>query len=103
METFDLAQLLERQAASGKPYLEFLRVPALNTGLYVLVAGSTDPQQPHAEDEVYYVINGQATFSCDDKEPVPVGAGSVIYVEAGRGHRFVDIEQDLTILVIFAG
>ena len=103
MEAFNLAQLLVQQAGSDKQYLEFLRVPALNAGIYVLEAGSPDPQQPHAEDELYYVIGGRATFNCDDHEPVPVIPGSVLYVEAGRGHRFVDIEESLTILVFFAG
>lgn len=103
METFNLANLLEQHAARGNAYLEFLRVPALNAGLYRLPAGQVDPQQPHAEDEVYYIIEGRATFTCDDHDPQPAGPGSIIYVEAGRGHRFTDIAEDLTILVLFAG
>ena len=103
METFELANLLDQQRQSGKQYLEFLRVPALNSGVYVLKAGETDPQQPHAQDEVYYVIEGRATFTCSGHPDSAVSAGSVIYVETGVPHRFTRIEEDLTILVLFAG
>lgn len=103
METFDLDTLLVRHAESGASYFEFLRVPALNAGIYRLAAGSADPQQPHAQDEVYYVIHGRAVVTCDGSDRQPVQDGSTIYVEAGRAHRFEDIEEDLTILVLFAG
>jgi hypothetical protein len=53
MQAFQLAQLLSQQASSDKLYLEFLRVPDLSMGLYVLPAGSVDPQSPHTEDEAY--------------------------------------------------
>ena len=45
-----LTEIDQQRAASGKPYREFLRVPALSTGLYVLAAGATDMQTPHRED-----------------------------------------------------
>jgi mannose-6-phosphate isomerase-like protein (cupin superfamily) len=101
MQAFELADLRARQAAGGKLYLEFLRVPALSTGLYVLPAGATDPQKPHAEDEVYYVISGRARFTCEGQETA-VQAGTTIYVAASDSHRFFDIEEELVILVFFA-
>jgi mannose-6-phosphate isomerase-like protein (cupin superfamily) len=101
MQAFDLTDLRARQAAGEKLYLEFLRVPALSTGLYVLPAGGTDPQKPHTEDEVYYVISGRARFTCEGEE-IAVQDGTTIYVAAGDAHRFHDIEEELTILVLFA-
>lgn len=101
MQSFELADLRTRQSAGNKLYHEFLRVPALSTGLYVLPAGSPDPQKPHSEDEVYYVISGRARFTCEGVE-VPVNPGSTIYVAAGDEHRFHDIEEELSILVFFA-
>jgi mannose-6-phosphate isomerase-like protein (cupin superfamily) len=44
----------------GKRYLEFLRIPAMSAGLYVLAAGEKDPQSPHREDEMYYVVRGRS-------------------------------------------
>jgi mannose-6-phosphate isomerase-like protein (cupin superfamily) len=96
-----LAEIEEQRAASGKPYREFLRVPAMSTGLYVLRAGETDRQKPHREDEIYYVIRGRARFKAgsEDRE---VSAGSVIFVAAEVGHRFYDITEELAVLVFFA-
>ena len=54
MEAFEIGGLIEEQAASDARYLEFLRVPDLSSGLYVLPAGADDTQQPHDEDEVYF-------------------------------------------------
>ncbi len=84
-----------------KAYREFLRVPALSAGLYVLPAGGTDPQRPHHEDEVYYVIRGQGRFRAGDEE-TEVSAGSVLFVAAEVEHRFHDISEELAVLVFFA-
>jgi mannose-6-phosphate isomerase-like protein (cupin superfamily) len=101
MDAFGLEQVAEERAKLGKLYVEFLRQPSISAGLYVLAAGSEDPQKPHTEDEVYYVVRGRATIRVAEEDR-PVGPGSVIYVAAGVPHRFHTIEQGLEILVIFA-
>ncbi len=82
-------------------YLEFLRVPALSGGLYSLSAGSTDEQTPHTEDEVYVVLRGRAGF-IRGEERADVGPGDTLFVGANVEHRFVDITEDLDVLVFFA-
>ena len=52
MDAHELAEVTALRAASGTPYLEFITVPDLSVGLYVLAAGQPDLQQPHTEDEV---------------------------------------------------
>ena len=101
MEAFELAPLLEECKQSNKLYLEFLKVPDLSMGLYVLPAGGTDPQSPHTEDEVYYVLNGKAKILVAD-ESRDVQAGSIVYVAKNVAHRFHSIEEELTLLVFFA-
>ena len=98
---FDISQLQSQRAAIGPGYLEFLRVPTMSAGVYVLPAGRTDPQSPHKEDEMYYVVSGRARMTIDDVEEV-VKSGSVIFVAAHQRHRFHDIEEELTVLVFFA-
>lgn len=101
---FDLAAVrrdLDATTAGGEPWLEFLRVADLRVGLYVLPAGGSDPQSPHAEDEVYHVIRGRATLSVDG-EDLAVVPGSVVYVAAGVDHRFHSITEELEVLVFFA-
>jgi len=98
---YQAAEIDQQRAQSGKLYREFLRVPAMSAGLYVLAAGSTDPQRPHHEDEMYYVVRGRGRFKAggEDRE---VSAGSVIYVAAAVEHRFYDIEEEIVVLVFFA-
>jgi len=93
---------IERQRTqNGRLYQEFPRVPAMSAGLYVLAAGATDPQRPHHEDEMYYVMRGRARFRAGDEDR-EVRSGSVIFVPASLEHRFYNIEEELTVLVFFA-
>ena len=101
MQSFELAPLLSQRESSNKLYLEFLKVPDLSMGLYVLPAGGTDPQSPHTEDEVYYVVSGKGKVLVAD-ETRDVQAGSIVYVAKNIAHRFHSIEEELTLLVFFA-
>jgi len=101
MDAHELDHLIAQREASGKRYLEFLRVPDLSMGLYVLPAGGVDPQSPHTEDEVYYVVSGRAQIKVADEDRA-VQAGSIIYVAKNVEHRFHSIEEELTVLVFFA-
>jgi len=101
MQAYELAHLISEREASNKLYLEFLKVPDLSLGLYVLPAGGTDPQSPHTEDEVYYVVSGKAQIKVADEDRA-VQAGSVVYVAKNVEHRFHSIEEELTVLVFFA-
>ena len=101
MQSFELAQLITQRADSNKLYFEFLKVPDLSMGLYVPPAGGTDPQSPHTEDEVYYVVSGKAKIKVADEDR-NVQAGSIVYVAKNVEHRFHSIEEDLTALVFFA-
>src|SRR5690349_21977534 len=100
MDAFELADLLAERTASGAPYLEFLTVPDLSVGLYVLAVGQPDLQRPHTEDEVYYVVSGRARVTVGD-EVRDVRAGSIVFVATGVPHRFHDITEDLTLFVAF--
>jgi mannose-6-phosphate isomerase-like protein (cupin superfamily) len=100
MDAFELADLLARREAIGAPYLEFVTVPDLSDGLYVLAAGQPDLQQPHTEDEVYYVISGRGRVTVGD-DVRDVRAGSIGFVATAVPHRFHDITEDLTLLVAF--
>ncbi len=101
MQAFELAQLTEQRKQANKLYFEFLKVPDLSMGVYVLPAGGIDPQSPHTEDEVYYVASGKAQIRVGDEDRA-VQAGSVVYVAKNLWHRFHSIEEELTVLVFFA-
>jgi mannose-6-phosphate isomerase-like protein (cupin superfamily) len=100
MDAFELADLLAQRDASGTAYLEFLSVPDLSLGLYVLAVGQPDRQQPHGEDEAYYVVSGRGRVTVGD-EVRDVAPGSIVFVAATVPHRFHDITEDLILLVMF--
>jgi mannose-6-phosphate isomerase-like protein (cupin superfamily) len=105
VETFDVPALeaarADLQRRTGELYLEFLRRDSMSGGLYVLEAGATDPQEPHAEDEVYVVLAGRAAITVADRAQ-PVGPGSVVFVARTVPHRFHDVTERLSVLVFFA-
>jgi mannose-6-phosphate isomerase-like protein (cupin superfamily) len=92
---------LNRLEAQPARWSEILRTPSLSAGIYHLKAGQADAQQPHTEDEVYYILSGRAKFRAGS-ELHTVGPGALIYVERLLEHRFLDIAEDLTVLVLFA-
>ena len=98
---FALPSLEQRRADAHKAYLEFLRVPSMSAGLYVLAAGAEDQQNPHHEDEMYYVVRGRGRFRAGD-EHYAVAAGSVLFVAAEVEHKFYEISEELAVLVFFA-
>ena len=103
MDAWEIADLLEQRAGSGERYLEFFIAEAgtLSLGLYVLQAGDTDPQQPHTEDEIYYVVSGSAHIQVGD-ENRELKPGSVVFVGTDVPHGFHSITETLTLLVVFA-
>jgi mannose-6-phosphate isomerase-like protein (cupin superfamily) len=82
-------------------YTEFLRVASLSAGVYVVPVGTEDRQSPHGEDEVYYVARGRGRFRCGADER-PVGPGDVLFVPGHIPHRFLAVEVELLLLVVFA-
>ena len=101
MDVFDLAQIVGGHSENGEVYHEFFKAKRLSVGLYVLKAGETDPQSPHTEDEIYYIVSGAGTIEIDG-EHREVSAGAAIYVEEHVIHRFHTITEDLSIIVVFA-
>jgi mannose-6-phosphate isomerase-like protein (cupin superfamily) len=71
----------------------------IEIGVYVLVAPEPDRQQPHADDEVYVVLDGRGTLEVEGN-PVELHVGNAVFVPAGAEHRFTGYEQ-LSVLVVF--
>lgn len=102
MEAHEIPELdPQPRDSDGHGYVDFLASDKLSVGLAVWPAGSTDRQQPHREDEVYYVIGGRGVIRVAGEDR-PVKAGSLVFVAAGVEHRFHDIGEDLRVLVFWA-
>lgn len=101
MEAFEFADILAGQQAGEDAYVQFINRGSMSLGLYVLPAGSEDTQTPHLEDEIYYVVSGRGDILVDGERRA-VQAGSIVFVARQVDHRFVDITEELAILVFFA-
>lgn len=101
MQAFSMSDLEADRARRGILYHEFLRVPSMSCGVYGVPAGGSDPQTPHAEDEVYYVVRGRGRIRVGSEDREVLG-GSIVFVPAAEDHRFHDVVEDLVILVFFA-
>ena len=101
MKVFRLDDLDAERAANQGAYLRFLKERTMSAGLYAVDAGATDPQQPHAQDEIYLVVSGRAAITVGE-ETTTVARGSVVYVPAGTAHRFHHVTEDLRVMVVFS-
>jgi mannose-6-phosphate isomerase-like protein (cupin superfamily) len=101
MKAFRLDELEAERAANNGAYLQFLRGRNMSVGLYALGAGDHDPQQPHGQDEVYFVVSGRGSLTVGG-QTTQVARGSVVYVPAGVAHKFHHISEDLRVLVVFS-
>lgn len=89
------------QRADGKAYFEFLRTEELSAGVYRLPVGAIDQQQPHGEQEIYYIVAGRGRFRAGERD-IAVSTGDILFVAAKESHLFHNIEEDLQLLVFFA-
>src|SRR5262245_34373485 len=101
MDAYEFADLVAANRSTEHVYVDVLDAGSLSLGLAVWPAGSRDTQQPHTEDEVYYVVEGRATITVAG-ERRQVGPGSIVFVGIGVEHHFHDIEEDLKVLVFWA-
>jgi mannose-6-phosphate isomerase-like protein (cupin superfamily) len=94
---------LARLNPEVRDFAEVLHSPSGSLSLTVLrrPAGWPDDQQPHTEDEVYYIIAGRGAITIAE-ERVPIEPGSAVFVGAGVEHHFVDVTEDLEVLVFWS-
>lgn len=101
-EVFRVAELTDKVAGDKPRIHEFLNRPSMSGIVYRVPAGCRDLQAPHAEDEVYVVLDGRARLRVGEVEHT-IGPGHVLFVRATTAHSFFDIEEDLTVLAFFGG
>ena len=98
-EAFEVEGVKRRLAEAGGGYEIVHDSPGLELGVYVLVAPEPDRQQPHADDEVYIVLEGTGVLEVEGNR-LELREGNAAFVPAGADHRFSAYEH-LSVLVIF--
>ena len=61
-----------------------------------------DRQQPHTQDELYFVHSGQAEIIINGPRH-DAGAGDAFFVAAGAAHHFENFSNDFVTWVVFYG
>ncbi|MEZ5648197.1 MAG: cupin domain-containing protein [Alphaproteobacteria bacterium] len=61
-----------------------------------------DVQTPHDQDEIYIVMNGSGILNNGGAQTV-FGPGDVLFVPAGREHKFESFSDNLDLWVVFWG
>jgi mannose-6-phosphate isomerase-like protein (cupin superfamily) len=89
----------------GPPPPGNLAVPIFAHGTLVVelyTPVDRDPQTPHTRDEVYIVARGQGYFF-DGEQSRSIEPGALLFVPAGRVHRFENFTPDFAAWVLFYG
>ena len=86
--------------SADKAYGVLLQHGTLEIGFYKPVG--IDPQEPHGQDEVYFVQSGSGFFVCGGERKA-FQPGEALFVPAGVTHRFEEFSEDFTAWVVFYG
>lgn len=92
--------LLQLPGAGGERFVELLRHGSMRVELYAPCGH--DPQQPHAQDELYFVQRGSGAF-VQGAIRHHFAAGDCFFVPAGEPDRFEDFSEDFATWVVFWG
>lgn len=85
---------------AGEHSVSLLQRGTLNVKLSLPVV--PNQQTPHAQDEVYVIVQGRGVLIHDGKRD-RFESGDLLFVAAGVDHRFEDFTDDLAVWVIFFG
>ena len=68
----------------------------------VFAPNGADSQQPHAQDELYFVHSGTGEMVINGQR-FAAAAGDAFFVAAGVEHRFENFSEDFVTWVVFYG
>src|SRR5271169_271551 len=100
MSRFTKVETVRRLAESKTDFLRVLEEDAFDVSLYK--PDKTDPQTPHARDELYVIASGSGQFRCAG-EVEAFGTGDVLFMAAVVEHRFENFTDDFSAWVVFFG
>ena len=85
---------------AGEHSVSVLQRGSLNLKLSLPVA--PNQQTPHAQDEIYVIMEGRGVLFHDGKRDA-FEPGDVMFIAAGTEHNFEDFTEDLAVWVVFYG
>ena len=101
MDAWELAEIEARRVAGARLYEEFLSVPDLSVGLYVLEAGGDRPAVAAHRGRGLLRDRGACGRSPSARRTAASGRGRWSSSRPREPHRFHDITERLELLVAF--
>jgi mannose-6-phosphate isomerase-like protein (cupin superfamily) len=93
-------EALDKLTDSKQLFLELFKHGTLSVEVYKPL--EKDHQQPHEQDEIYVIIDGEGDFFMDGKTS-KFKTGDFLFVPAGIEHRFENFSDTFSTWVIFYG
>lgn len=84
----------------GERFVKAFSHGSMTVELYAPV--NHDPQTPHDQDELYFVMAGTSEFVLDDSR-MQLTMGDAVFVPAGAVHRFENFSKEFSTWVVFWG
>ena len=84
----------------GAPFVRMMAGGSMTVEVYA--PQGTDLQQPHAQDELYFIHSGTGQLVINGQR-FEAQAGDAFFVAAGVEHRFENFSQDFVTWVVFYG
>ena len=99
---FDLSIYLGKIKKSSNFFHTFINRDSLAAGVLVLQPGEQDTQEPHQNDEVYFIISGDGFLKIKNKD-YPVTKDKLFFVAKDVEHYFHSNSVELKVLYFFGG
>jgi mannose-6-phosphate isomerase-like protein (cupin superfamily) len=85
---------------AGEPFATAIEHGTMS--LEVFAPSGEDRQEPHSQDELYFIAGGSAVF-LHEGERQRVATGDALFVPAGDEHHFEQMSSDFVTWVVFWG
>ncbi len=95
-----MEETLRHLHRSGREFVSYFSHGTLSIELYA--PRGTDKQTPHDRDEIYVVESGRGTFQLENSLSA-FEKGDVLFVPAGKEHRFTRFSRNFSTWVFFYG
>ncbi|SRR5579875_317828 len=100
--TFDTNKYLKKISKSNSYFYTFLDRDNMAAGILMLRPGEEDTQDPHENDEVYYVVRGDGFLNVEGIDH-PIQPAMSYFVEKDLKHHFHGNTKDLVVVYFFSG
>ena len=99
---FDVDHYIEKIKHTNSYFHTFINKETLAVGVLILSPGEKDTQEPHANDEVYLVLEGNGFLKINNRS-YPVSKNKLYFVAKNTPHFFYGNSKNLVVLYFFGG